>query len=80
MVKCLPFKTRWEATTGLKAVIELDLTYEEHLLEGLAPLVTNPSWWNYTTRQNPRICNPSLYIAISFKNNHGILKALLIPF
>ena len=36
-------------------------------LDGDAPLVKDPPRANSTSRQNPPICNPALYIASTFE-------------
>ena len=34
-------------------------------LDRLAPLVEDPPRWNFTTKQNPPICNSPLYIVVT---------------
>ena len=36
-------------------------------LDRIAPLVADPTRWNFTTRQHPPICNPSIYAAVIFQ-------------
>ena len=46
-------------------LVEIFRIYEvRQLLGGVATLVADPPHANSTTRQNPPICNPSLYIVI----------------
>ena len=46
-----------------KLYMQLFSLYPGYQLDGVAPLVTDPSHAKFITRQNSPICNPPLYIA-----------------